>query len=133
VTGPWRTVIVDDAPDVRWIVRALLSRNEAYELVGEAEDGAAGLEMILRERPDLVLLDLSMPVMDGLEVLAALGPEVAETTVVVLSGFAARLNSAAAVTAGAAGYVEKRNLVDSLISSLGGVLDGRVPAQRKGE
>jgi two-component system LytT family response regulator len=70
-----RTLIVDDEAPARQRLRSLLESNEAVELVGEAKDGAEAIEMIEAKSPDLVLLDIQMPVLDGFEVIEALrGP-----------------------------------------------------------
>jgi two-component system LytT family response regulator len=67
-----RTVIVDDEPLARDKLRAFLVRHPAFELVGEAGDGLTAISLIEETRPDLVLLDIQMPELDGFEVLAAL-------------------------------------------------------------
>ena len=70
-TRPVRVVIVDDTYDLRELLRLALTRG-GMEVVGEAGDGLAGIEAVRLERPDVVLLDLSMPVMDGLEALPSI-------------------------------------------------------------
>lgn len=72
---PVRTVIVDDEPLARDKLRAFLARHPGFELVGEAGDGLSASRLIEGERPDLVLLDIQMPEMDGFEVLAAVDTE----------------------------------------------------------
>jgi DNA-binding LytR/AlgR family response regulator len=67
--APLRTLIVDDEPIARKILREELNSLEGVEIVGEAENGASALEKISRHRPDLVLLDLQMPGMGGIEVV----------------------------------------------------------------
>lgn len=67
-----RTLIVDDEPPARERLRRLLSSIEGVELVGEAQDGLRAVEMIEREKPDLVLLDIQMPGLDGFEVVETL-------------------------------------------------------------
>jgi DNA-binding NarL/FixJ family response regulator len=85
VTG--RTVlVVDDEPSLRRLLVLLLKRDPRFEVIGEAGDGAAALVAVEQLDPDLVLLDLGLPVLDGLEVLEELqGRE--RPTVVVLTGF----------------------------------------------
>ena len=68
-----RVVIADDEPLARERVRAMLARHAEYQIVGEAGDGASTVEMIVRERPDILFLDIRMPELDGFEVLDALG------------------------------------------------------------
>ena len=62
-------VVIDDTPDLRLLLRMVLELTDRYSVVGEAGDGAEGIEMVRQWQPDLVLLDLAMPVMDGLEAL----------------------------------------------------------------
>jgi two-component system LytT family response regulator len=69
---PMRTLIVDDEPPARERLKRLLADIEGVELIGEAEGGIQAVEMIERERPDLVLLDIQMPGLDGFEVIEAL-------------------------------------------------------------
>ena len=128
MTGRWRTVLVDDVAALRVLVRVLLADNESFEVVGEAADGADGLRVTRRVRPDLVLLDLAMPVMDGLEFLAAVHTLEHRPVIVVLSGFAADSTAAAAIAAGADGYLEKNDMVGSLLPRLQTVLAGHRPA-----
>ena len=128
MSAPWRTVVVDDAPEMRVLVRALLAESDGeFPVVGEASDGPEGLEVIRRLRPDLVLLDLTMPGMDGLEVLAALGEEIAGMTVLVLSGLHVDAAADAARKAGAAGYLDKNRLVDTLLPDLRAVFAAEPP------
>lgn len=72
---PFRTAIIDDEPLARDKLRAFLSRHPEFELVGEAGDGLAAVRVIEQCHPDLVLLDIQMPELDGFEVLAALETE----------------------------------------------------------
>ena len=77
-----RILVADDEPLARERIRGLLARLPAYEIVAECGDGASTVEAILRERPDIVLLDIRMPELDGFEVLAALeGMEAAPAVV----------------------------------------------------
>lgn len=104
-----RALIVDDSAVMRALLRMTLASISGVELAGLAADGAAGLEAIERLRPDLVLLDLEMPRMDGLEVLAALRARRLRPCVIVCSTLTRR---GAAITldalaAGATDYVAK--------------------------
>lgn len=102
-----RTTIVDDAADIRLLVRMQLDHDVRFTVVGEAADGIEALALIDRERPDLVLLDLAMPNMDGLEVLEALHRRKWDRPVVVFSGFANQAMIDKAMSLGAASYVKK--------------------------
>ena len=102
-----RTALVDDAADIRMLVRMQLDRDDRFAVVGEGADGIEGLALIERERPDLVLLDLAMPNMDGLEVLEELHRRKWDRPIVVFSGFANDAMIDKAMALGAASYVKK--------------------------
>jgi signal transduction histidine kinase/CheY-like chemotaxis protein len=105
-TRPVRVVIIDDTYDLRELLRLALTRS-GLEVVGEAGDGLSGIECVRLEKPDVVLLDLSMPVMDGLEALPTIRRLVPQAKIVVLSGFGASQMSEKAMTIGADGYLQK--------------------------
>lgn len=75
MSPPIRVLIVDDEPVARGGLRGLLASDPEIEIVGECGDGRGAVEAILARRPDLVLLDIQMPEMDGFEVIRAVGPE----------------------------------------------------------
>jgi CheY-like chemotaxis protein len=77
-----RVLVIDDEPDVRWVLR--LSLEHAGHEVIVAEDGLRGVALAQRQRPDAIVLDLMMPVMDGYGVLAALGRDVRTSRLPVL-------------------------------------------------
>ncbi len=104
---PLRVVLVDDTADIRLLLRAALEADGAFEVVGEAGDGATGVEVVAAARPDLVLVDLAMPVLDGLEALPALRRACPSAHVVVLSGFGADAVVTRARAAGADAYLQK--------------------------
>jgi two-component system, LytTR family, response regulator len=78
-----RTLIVDDEPIARQVLRELLEGFSEVEIIGEAADGQEALKIIRRDRPELVFLDLQMPVMGGFDVVRALGPEPVPVVVIV--------------------------------------------------
>jgi signal transduction histidine kinase len=110
-----RVLVVDDTADIRFLVRLTLERDGRFEVVGEADDGAEAIVAAARLRPDVVLLDLAMPVMDGLEALPQIRAESAGSKIVVLSGFNAREMSADALARGASSYLEKGGIADLLV------------------
>lgn len=113
-TGNIRVLIVDDTPDIRDLIRITLGVEGGFDVVGEAADGQRAIAEAERLRPDLILLDLSMPVMDGLEALPEIGNRAPESQVLVLSGFDARQMGAEATRLGARAYMEKGRIAETL-------------------
>jgi PAS domain S-box-containing protein len=105
--GRCRILLVDDNPDIRDLLRAQLEPLGRYDIVGEAGDGQAAIDAAAELRPDVVLLDLAMPRMDGLQALPQILEAVPGVRVIVLSGFDADSMAPKALSAGAARYVEK--------------------------
>lgn len=120
-----RIVVVDDTPDVRDLLSLMLGRAEDLEVVGQAGDGRQAIEVAERERPDGILLDLAMPVMDGLEALPHLRRLLPDAAIVVLSGFGAGAMAAQAREAGADDYVEKGTPLRTIVQTLRDVLERR--------
>ena len=104
-----RVAVADDQALVRLGLRVLLESEEDLELVGEAADGRQALDLIRRAHPDVVLMDVRMPVMDGLEALRSIGedPELAATRVVVLTTFELDEYVFEALRSGASGFLIK--------------------------
>jgi len=109
-------VLVDDQDLVRAGLRALLTRDESIRVVAEATDGRRGVEAARRHRPDLVLMDLRMPVLDGIEATRMIraDDELAGTHVVVLTTFDDDADVIEAIRAGAIGYLLKNTPRDDL-------------------
>ncbi len=122
---PLRVVIIDDTADLRQLLRLALERS-GFEVVAEAGDGKAGIETVRQHRPDVVVIDLAMPVMDGIEALPALRRLVPEAKIIVLSGFGAQQMSARAVAAGADGYVQKGAPLTTIIGYVDDIVSGRL-------
>lgn len=99
-------LIVDDNEIMRSLLRAIL-RSEPYEVVGEARDGASALEAVERLTPDIMLLDVVMPEIDGIEVLRTTRRDYPDTAVIMVTGNASAENVQEALKAGAAGFVVK--------------------------
>ncbi|KAA9376042.1 response regulator transcription factor [Microbispora cellulosiformans] len=102
-----RVLIVDDHPMYREGLIAALSGRPGVTVVGEAGDGAAAVELAVRLAPDVVLMDLHMPVMNGVEATGRLRAELPDVAVVVLTMLESDESLAAAVRAGARGYLLK--------------------------
>jgi PAS domain S-box-containing protein len=111
-------VVVDDAPEVRLLVRTRLRLTGRLEVVGEGADGEAAIALARTHHPDLMLLDVSMPEMDGLEALPLVLEASPGTRVVLYSGFEQRGLAERARELGAAAFVEKSAPVYSLVDRL---------------
>jgi DNA-binding NarL/FixJ family response regulator len=116
-------VLVDDNADLRFLVRSAVEARGGFEVVGEAENGRDGVERAREQQPDLVVLDLDMPSMGGLEALPLLRDASPQSKVVVLSSFRREDYEGAVRAGGAVGYLEKgitaRRLVDELLAVAG--------------
>jgi DNA-binding NarL/FixJ family response regulator len=118
-----RILIVDDHPLTREALSSLLGAH-GFEVCGCASDGAQAIVEAERLRPDLVLLDLSMPGLDGLSALPRLREAAPETEVVVLTASGTEENLLAAIRAGAAGYLLKTEPPERIAAFLDGVVNG---------
>jgi DNA-binding NarL/FixJ family response regulator len=118
-----RILLVDDHPLTREALASLLAQH-GFSVVGEAADGAEALERAAELAPDLVLLDLSMPGMDGLTALPGIRDAAPDCEVVVLTASGTEENLLAAIRGGAAGYLLKTEPPGRLISFLAGVANG---------
>jgi DNA-binding NarL/FixJ family response regulator len=107
MTEPVRVFLCDDVPDIRMLMRFALEEDPSLNVVGEADDGVAAVEGIASMQPDIVLLDLSMPGLDGLEVIGRLREVSPQTGIIIFSGFAADRMSVVALDQGADRYLEK--------------------------
>ena len=118
-----RVLIVDDHPLTRDALATLLAGND-FDVVGQASDGQEAIDVAARLRPQLVLLDLSMPGVDGLSALPGLRAAVPDAEVIVLTASGTEENLLAAIRAGAAGYLLKSEPPDKIVAFLRGVVRG---------
>jgi DNA-binding NarL/FixJ family response regulator len=121
---PSRVVVVDDHPLMLCAIRQMLSTQADLEVVGEAVDGQAAVELCRRLRPDLVLMDVSMPTMDGLEATRQIKREHPRTIVLVLTASDYPHDLAEALEAGAAGYILKNAPTTQTLDAIRKVLAG---------
>lgn len=121
-----RTLVVDDHPIVRQGLAALLGRTPDFEVVGQAADGVEGVELAADLRPDLVLMDLRMPRLDGVAATEAVLRAVPAARVVVLTTYESDDSILGAIEAGASGYLLKAAPEDELLAGLRSVVAGQV-------
>ena len=129
---PLRVFVADDVSDMRALVRFALEDAPDMVVVGEAGNGADAVAGIGETRPDVVLLDLSMPDLDGLEVIPVVLAESPNTGIVVFSGFEAARMRGPTSELGAHRYVEKGRPLDELRTAIREVgaakREGRLPS-----
>jgi len=121
---PFRVLVVDDTEDLRFLTRFTLEQTGEFTVVGEAANGGAAILEAARVQPDVILLDVSMPGMDGMEALPHLRVAAPGAEVIMLSGFEERRLGASAIERGARCYLEKGlspgALVDAVREALAG-------------
>jgi DNA-binding NarL/FixJ family response regulator len=118
-----RILLVDDHPLTRSALSALLTQH-GFDVVGEAEDGGAAIRRAAELEPDVILLDLSMPGVDGLSALPRLREAAPRCEVVVLTASETEEKLLGAIRAGAAGYLLKSEPPERIVGFLRGVADG---------
>jgi DNA-binding NarL/FixJ family response regulator len=123
-TAPVRVLIVDDDALVRAALRMMLSGSADVEVAGEAEDGSQVLEAVRRLRPDVVLMDIRMPRVDGLAATELLAKESAPPQVIILTTFDADEYVLRALRAGAGGFLLKDTPPADLVRAIGTVAAG---------
>lgn len=121
---PVRVLIADDHPVVRQGLAVLLEVQDDITLVGQASDGPEAIKLTLEHRPDVLLLDLKLPVLDGIGVLSQLHDQAVATRVIILTSAAGPGSPAQALQAGAAGFLYKDVDPDALIRAIRSVHDG---------
>jgi DNA-binding NarL/FixJ family response regulator len=125
MTGKYKVVIAEDHTILREGLRALLSASADFEIVGEAEDGRSAIQCVEKVKPDLVLMDLSMPRMNGMEALREIKKLRPETKVLALTVHKAEEYVLATLAAGADGYVLKDATHTELVMAIKSVLMGK--------
>jgi DNA-binding NarL/FixJ family response regulator len=125
-----RVLLVDDHALFRKGVAALLAAERDFELVGEASDGAQALEMARELMPDVILMDISMPGMDGLEATRRIKAEIPYVRIVILTVSDSDRALVEAVKSGAQGYLLKTVEPRALLHTLAGVVRGEASISR---
>ena len=124
MTEKIRIVLIDDHTLFRSGIKALLARQENYEVVGEAADGLSGVKLVSQLEPDVVLLDLDMPVMNGRETLAQILSSNPQQTVVMLTVSEDNDDLTECMRIGARGFLLKNINADFLLDSIRKAVDG---------
>ena len=120
-----RVLVVDDHVVLREGVAAILAGESGIEMVGAAENGAEAVEAFRNLRPDVMLLDLQMPIMDGIEALTEIRKQSPNARVIVLTTYEGDVQAVRALKAGASGYLLKSSLRKEMIDAIRAVHAGR--------
>jgi DNA-binding NarL/FixJ family response regulator len=113
-----RVIIVDDQRLFAEALEAILSTDGRIAVVGRADNGQGALDLAREHEPDVVLMDIAMPVMDGIEATRAIRDKVRATKMIVLTGSAVASDVSRARSAGAAGYVTKDQIAGDLVRAI---------------
>jgi DNA-binding NarL/FixJ family response regulator len=126
-----RVLIANQQPIVRHGLRALIANEPDLHVIGEADDGGEAVRMARQLRPDVVLIDLSIPTVDGISATRMIRAELRDTQVVVMTGVDEDTSAIEAIRAGAAAYLLKGSRIDELLRTIRGAGAGQValPAQ----
>jgi DNA-binding NarL/FixJ family response regulator len=120
-------VVVDDVPDFRETVRfLLLSLPDVVTVVGEAADGEEGLAVVLRERPDIVISDLVMPGLNGVELTRRIRQELPRTMIILMSSYPEDAYGLMASDSGADAFVNKRVIFEALVPAIRDLIGRRL-------
>lgn len=123
-----RVVIIDDSMLVRYRVKHLLSKEEGLAVVGEAENGLDGVRLVHALRPDLVVMDIKMPLLDGIEATCLIKAAYPDTVVIGFSSLRDRETSRQFLKVGAAGIVDKGMSWQRLVEAVRRCLEARALA-----
>jgi DNA-binding NarL/FixJ family response regulator len=113
-----RVVIADDQRLFAEALEAILSTDGRIAVVGRAADGREAVDLAREHRPNVVLMDIAMPVMDGIDATKTIRDELPETSVIVLTGSEAPQDVSRARSAGASGYVTKDQIASDLVRAI---------------
>jgi DNA-binding NarL/FixJ family response regulator len=120
-----RVLTVDDHPLLRDGIAALIASEEDMELIGEASNGREGLDMFRKLRPDVTLMDLQMPEMNGIDAIGAIRGEFPEARIIVLTTHPGDVQVSRALKAGARAYLMKGELRKELLETIRAVHAGQ--------
>ena len=121
-----RVMLVDDHAMLRSGLRQLVLQQDDLELVGEASNGAKALEIAAEAAPDIILMDIHLPDLSGIEVSRQIMARKTGTKIIIFSSNVSRTILDEALSAGASGYVSKSGAADELIQAIAAVLSGKL-------
>lgn len=121
-----KVLLIDDHPLMRRGIKQLLELDEAFEVVGDAGNGAEGINLALQTSPDLIVLDLNMKGLSGLDTLKALREEEVDARIVILTVSDSKNDVFALVDAGADGYLLKDTEPDLLLGQIKRIAKGEI-------
>ena len=134
MTAGLSVLIVDDSEDLRELLSMVIERDpEGWHVVATAAEGEQAIREARSSQPDLVLLDIAMPVMDGIQALPHIREVAPRAVVVMLSGYPFSTAGQGALNAGAHGYLEKSDLVRGLVPRLKRILESQDGEEQDGE
>lgn len=113
-----RVLLVDDDHDIHWLLKIILQGDPTVLLVGEAFDGESAIAEVRLQRPDVVLMDLMMPWVDGLEATRRIKEQWPETKVLILTALSPEASRDAAYESGADGFVSKQDMASSVLPAI---------------
>jgi two-component system, NarL family, response regulator DegU len=119
-----RVVIADDHAIMRVGIRNILSRSNKISVVGEANNGAEAIQLVDEEKPDVLILDMEMPVMDGIEVARRLQADHSPVHILVLSAYDDRQYILEMLNMGASGYLIKDEAPEVIVDAVQGIANG---------
>jgi DNA-binding NarL/FixJ family response regulator len=123
-----RILIADDYEQIRRAVRTLLASHEEWDVCGEAVDGQDAIQKTKELKPDVVVLDISMPRLNGLEAARIIHKEMPQSEILILSQHTASEMLQAALAAGARGYVTKSDVFRELLPAVEAVSQHKPPS-----
>ena len=113
-----RVLVVDDDWEIRWLVTFVLQRDPNVALVGEAPDGEVAVSLVRQERPDVVVIDVMMPGLDGLEATRRIKQEYPAMKVLVLTSLTDDATRSKAFEKGADAFLDKREIATVLLPTI---------------
>ena len=125
--GLIRVLVADDLQEIRTLVRTNLEFDGRFEVVGEASNGLEAVDLVRELNPDVVILDLAMPEMDGLAAISKIRQSAPGTKILVLSAFADDHNSGLVRDLGANGFIAKDRPMEDILNAVADVAGGAPP------